>query len=83
MVSIVGAYEAKTHLSELLDRVANGETITITRRGDPIAVLAPSPVARKLSPEELVESLRSFRRQHPMSLDGLSIKALIGEGRKY
>jgi prevent-host-death family protein len=83
LVSIVGAYEAKTHLSELLDRVVNGETITITRRGDPIAILAPAPLARKPSPEELVESLRAFRRQHPMSLDGLSIKALIEEGRKY
>ena len=27
----VGAYEAKTHLSELLDRVAHGESITITK----------------------------------------------------
>ena len=83
MVSIVGAYEAKTHLSELLDRVVNGETITITRRGDPIAILAPVPVAQGQSPEEVVESLRAFRRQYPMSLNGLSIKALIEEGRKY
>ena len=37
----VGAYEAKTHLSSLLDRVAQGETITITKHGVPVAELRP------------------------------------------
>ena len=37
----VGAYEAKTHLPKLLDRVAKGEQITITRHGMPVAILAP------------------------------------------
>ncbi len=37
----VGAYEAKTHLAHLLDRVARGETLTITRRGHPVARLVP------------------------------------------
>lgn len=35
----VGAFEAKTHLSALLDEVARGETIIITRRGRPVARL--------------------------------------------
>jgi antitoxin (DNA-binding transcriptional repressor) of toxin-antitoxin stability system len=29
----VGAYEAETHLSQLLDRVEAGEVITVTRCG--------------------------------------------------
>ena len=37
----VGAYEAKTHFAQLLDLVARGETITITRRGTPIAEIRP------------------------------------------
>jgi prevent-host-death family protein len=37
----VGAYEAKTHLAELLDRVRRGEQIVITRHGKPIARLVP------------------------------------------
>ncbi len=37
----VGAYDAKTHLAQLLDEVAAGETITITRRGVPVARLVP------------------------------------------
>jgi prevent-host-death family protein len=37
----VGAFEAKTHLSSLLERVAKGETFTITRHGKPVAQLVP------------------------------------------
>ena len=37
----IGAYEAKTHLPRLLDRVAKGESLTITRHGRPVARLVP------------------------------------------
>lgn len=37
----VGAFEAKTHLSELLAAAEAGESITITRRGHPVARLVP------------------------------------------
>ena len=37
----VGAFEAKTHLSSLLERVAKGERFTITRHGKPVAQLVP------------------------------------------
>ena len=37
----IGAYEAKTHLPKLLDRVAHGESLTITRHGKPGARLVP------------------------------------------
>ena len=41
MKASVGAYEAKTHLAELLRRVESGETITITKHGKPVAVMTP------------------------------------------
>ncbi|MDO8613270.1 MAG: type II toxin-antitoxin system prevent-host-death family antitoxin, partial [Dehalococcoidia bacterium] len=37
----IGVYEAKTHLPRLLDEVARGESITITRHGRPVARLVP------------------------------------------
>lgn len=40
----IGAFEAKTHFSELLERVCHGEVFTVTRRGKPIARLGPSEV---------------------------------------
>jgi prevent-host-death family protein len=46
-----GTYEAKTHLTELLERVRRGESITIitiTRRGKPIAELRPVPARTAL-----------------------------------
>jgi prevent-host-death family protein len=38
----IGAFEAKTHLSSLLERVAKGERFTITRHGAPVAHLIPA-----------------------------------------
>ena len=43
----VGAFEAKTHLSELLERVSRGEKITITRHGVPVAEVIPAGPDRK------------------------------------
>ncbi len=37
----VNVHEAKTHLSELLRRVMNGEEIIIAKAGEPIAILSP------------------------------------------
>jgi prevent-host-death family protein len=75
----VGAYEAKTRLSELLDEVESGDSITITRRGRPVAILTPSsPVASE--PEHVIRELRSARRG--VRLRGLTIRELIDEGRR-
>ena len=43
----VSLADAKAHLSELLDRVAGGEEIRITRRDKPVARLVPDPPPRK------------------------------------
>ena len=45
-MNTVGSYEAKTHLPSLLDRVAGGERITITKHGVPVAVLVPVDAAK-------------------------------------
>jgi len=78
-VNTVGAYEAKTHLSQLLDRVAQGERITILKHGVPVAILQPVDRARKMPVSEVIAQLREFRDRH--SLDGLSIREMIEEGR--
>jgi len=75
----VGAYEAKTHLAQLLDQVAQGETITITRHGVPVATLQPAGRPSLAPVREVIAELKRFRREH--RLDGLSIRELIEEGR--
>jgi prevent-host-death family protein len=54
----VGAYEAKTHLPKLLERVENGERIVITRHGRPVAELVP--VARR-DTAAIVKALADMR----------------------
>jgi prevent-host-death family protein len=76
----IGAYEAKTHLPRLLDEVANGEAITITKHGVAIAVLRPASPQPTRTTHEAISGLRAFRRTHPLS--GLSLRELIDEGRR-
>jgi prevent-host-death family protein len=47
VIKEVGAFEAKTHLSQLLDEVEKGGRIYITRHGKRIAELAPLPAKKK------------------------------------
>ena len=76
----VGSYEAKTHLPRLLDEVAAGETITITKHGVPVAMLVP---ARPERPDAaaLAAEFNALRSRY--SLGGLRIRDLIDEGRRY
>lgn len=79
--STVGAYEAKTHLSELLEKVEAGEEITITKHGAPIAKLVP--VRKEATPEERVAAIKRIQKlASGLSLGGLKIKDLISEGRR-
>jgi prevent-host-death family protein len=76
----IGAYEAKTHLPRLLDEVAAGEEITITKHGVPVAVLVPPTGRSSRTIAEAIAELRLFRSRHP--LDGVTIRELIDEGRR-
>jgi prevent-host-death family protein len=46
----VNIHEAKTHLSRLLQRVAEGEEVTIARAGVPVAKLVPVEVKKNIRP---------------------------------
>jgi len=77
----VGAYEAKTSLSELLERVESGEEITITRHGTPVARLVP--VKKSITADQRAAAVGRIQKLgQSLSLGGLKIKDLIAEGRK-
>ena len=79
--NLVGAYDAKTHFSELLERVMAGEQITITRHGAPVARLVP--IHSISSEEERRAAIAAMRQLASRNrLGGLSVKALVAEGRK-
>lgn len=77
----LGSYAAKTRFSELLERVAGGEEIMITKHGVPVARLVP---ANGIMPEDrqaAIEELRGFRKGR--SLGQASVRELIEEGRRH
>jgi prevent-host-death family protein len=80
-MTTVGSYEAKTHLSQLLDRVAKGERILITKHGVPVAELVPPDPRLKVGVDDTIAALKRFGKGR--SLGGLSIRELIEEGRRW
>jgi prevent-host-death family protein len=76
----VGAYEAKTQLSKLLERVMKGERITITKHGVPVAVLQPPDPGMSTDTKTIISEIHKFREKH--SLKGHTLKDLIEEGRR-
>lgn len=80
MDTVVGSYEAKTHFSAFLNRVAKGEQITITRHGVPVAVLGPASVPPKPNIEETIKTILETRKG--CRLNGLSVRKMIEEGRR-
>jgi prevent-host-death family protein len=79
-VTTIGAFEAKTHLSALLERAAGGEEIVITKHGKPVAKLISAVGTDQAKVDDVVENLKRLRKG--TTLGGLSWKQLRDEGRK-
>lgn len=78
----IGAFEAKTHLASLLDRVSRGERITITRHGVPAAMLVPvGETGQKLSHKEIVEGMRALRKR--VKPGNMSVREMVEKGRWF
>jgi prevent-host-death family protein len=75
----VGIYEARTRLSELIEKVGKGEEVTVTRHGVPVARIIPVDGEKKLAVRDAIEAMERFGRGK--SLRGLSLKKMIREGR--
>lgn len=65
--------ELRNYGGQILDRVAKGESMTITRDGTPVALIAPVPNPR-LTAEALVE-----RWRHAPSIDGDALRRDIAQ----
>lgn len=76
----VGAFEAKTHLSTLLDRVAGGEEVVITKHGKPVAKLVSATRVDRERVHDAFEKLKLLRKR--TTFGGLSWQALRDTGRR-
>lgn len=77
---MVGAFDAKTHFSRLLDQVARGQEVLITRHGQPVARLVPAGAADRERIARAIDKLKMLRAGS--TLGGLSWKELRDEGRR-
>jgi prevent-host-death family protein len=85
-MNTVSAFEARTHFGSILDRVAGGEEIVITRHDKAVARIVPEGMASRESIREAVTGLRTLRakmagQKRFRPLTDAAIKAAIDEGR--
>ena len=76
---MVGAFEAKTKLAELLERVRHGESFTITKHEQPVARLVGCDQEIRERREAATKALKSLRERY--SLGGLDVRQLREDGR--
>jgi prevent-host-death family protein len=82
MKTEIGAYDAKTRLPELLRQVKLGKRFTITNRGEAVADLVPSEVARPADAGAAIDRFLAFMRENPVAARNVDVKALIEDGRE-
>lgn len=75
----LGAFEAKTRLSELLELVGRGASFTITKHDKPVARLVGYSVDVAARRKEAVANLLEARAKR--TLGELSVRSLREEGR--
>jgi prevent-host-death family protein len=74
----VGIFEGKTHFSALIKDVQAGETIIVTKNGEPVAQIVPIP-ERRSEADAAMDRILSRR----VGLNDVTIRDLIDEGRRY
>lgn len=70
-MAAVGIYDAKSHLSDLIERALKGEKITITRHGVPMVELVPARSDEQASKRAAVDALRAMKKASPTTEDEL------------
>jgi prevent-host-death family protein len=81
-LTVTRAFDAKTHLAALLDRVAAGEEIVITKRGRPVARLVPPAGAKAARREGAWRRIAALRANVWADWTGEEILAARDAGRR-
>jgi len=79
--SSFGAFEAKTHFSDLLDRVEQGDRIVITRHGRAVATLVPAKTTPRKDLVKLTRDALAITAGTTLPA-GMSLKDVINSRRK-
>jgi prevent-host-death family protein len=80
-MTTVSAVEARARFSDLLNRIARGEKITVTKYGAPLAIPVPTVQEEsELSHTEIVEGMRALRKL--VKPGKMSARKMVAEGRR-
>ncbi len=79
----IGFYEARTHFSELLNQVAKGKSVLITRRGKPAAVIGPPPAEGTTDVKQVIEEFKAYSKSRGLTSGKLTLRDMIEEGRRF
>ena len=77
----IGAFEAKTHFSRIIEEVEQGADYVITRRGKPVAKIIPFKQEGELTYQEAVAQLIEMRKLYRGEPGSFNLREAIEEGR--
>jgi prevent-host-death family protein len=77
----IGAFEAKTHFSQLIANVEKGQDYIVTKRGKPVAKISPIAEESETFGEAMLK-LREYIRLHWKGDEPFDVRAAIEEGRR-
>ena len=82
MAQLIGAFEAKTHFSRILDKAKQGEDFIITKRGEAVARIIPFEKKPEMTRQEAIEQLKEFRKLYRGKPGSFNIREAIEDGRR-
>jgi prevent-host-death family protein len=82
-MTTVGTFEAKTHFTRLLERVAKGERIVITNRGKPVAMLVPTEADGERDSAQIGREMLEYRDRVKRTLGGATFRKIAHQGHRY
>jgi prevent-host-death family protein len=82
MTQTIGAFEAKTHFSRIVEKAEQGDDFIITRRGKPVAKIIPFEQKPEMTRSEAIEKLVEMRKLYRGKSGSFNIREAIEDGRK-
>ena len=82
MAQHIGAFEAKTNFSRIIEKAEQGEDFIVTRRGKPVAKIIPFRQEPEMTRKEAFETLAEMRNVYRGKPGSFNIREAIEDGRK-
>jgi len=78
----IGIFEAKTHLSQIINKVENGANFTVLKRGKPVAKIVPVEQEKEMTRKDAIEKLIEMRKHYRGKPGSFNVREAIEEGRR-